>query len=847
MTIDRLYTSVENFRGKLLYRGYENGRRVQQRANFRPTLYIPSNKPTGWQALDGTSVVPRPQDSIRASRDFIEKYKGMSNFNVYGNIPPQYDFLNRTFPGTVDYNADLIRVGYLDIEVETRNGFSSSSEAWQPITAISLKCNGTYYVFGLKDYIVSQDNIQYYLAENEEDLIEQFISTWRALDVDVVTGWNVQFFDIPYLINRITNVFDEDTAKKLSPWGHITSRNAIIHGREEMAMTLVGIAILDYMELYKKFTFTQQSSYKLNHIAHVELGDAKIDYSEYGTLHDLYDNDFQKYIDYNIQDVELIERLEDKMKFIEQAYALAYSAKVNLNDVFSQVRMWDVMIHNYLYDRHIVVPQKRESKKDEKYAGAYVADPVVGMHEWIASFDLASLYPHLIMQYNISPETIVNHKFNVSIDDVIDRDRSKFESVGTNMLFDPDGVEVSVAANGHAFRRDVRGFLPEMMEMLYDQRKEFKRSMIEAEQELEDFSGGPAERTVIKNKIAKFKNFQLARKVQLNSAYGALGNQYFRHYDLRQAEAITMSGQLSIRWIAVRLDEFLNKACGTENTKFIIAGDTDSVYLNLKPVVDKFYGDDIPETSKVIDFLDSICNKKIQPFIKKSYAELAEMMNAYDQKMDMDREVIADRGVWVAKKRYMLNVHDSEGVRYDEPKLKILGLEAVKSSTPAACRDNLKKVMRLILTDTEDSVIDFIEGFRKEFNSLALEDIAFPRGVNGMTKYASIQSIWKKGTPIHVKGALIYNDMLNKRNIATKYEQIRDGNKLKFIMLREPNEAMSPVISFPDSSLPAEFNLDDVIDYDRQFTKAFVDPLRIILDTVNWKTERRSTLEDFFG
>lgn len=612
-------------------------------------------------------------------------------------------------------------------------------------------------------------------------------------------------------------------------------------------MTLVGIAILDYMELYKKFTFTQQSSYKLNHIAHVELGDAKIDYSEYGTLHDLYDNDFQKYIDYNIQDVELIERLEEKMKFIEQAYALAYSAKVNLNDVFSQVRMWDVMIHNYLYDRHIVVPQKMESKKNEKYAGAYVADPVVGMHEWIASFDLASLYPHLIMQYNISPETIVNHKFNVSIDDVIDRNRSKFESVGTNMLFDPDGVEVSVAANGHAFRRDVRGFLPEMMEMLYDQRKDFKRSMIEAEQELEDFNGGPTERTVIKNKIAKFKNFQLARKVQLNSAYGALGNQYFRHYDLRQAEAITMSGQLSIRWIAVRLDEFLNKACGTENTKFIIAGDTDSVYLNLKPVVDKFYGDDIPETSKVIDFLDSICKKKIQPFIKKSYAELAEMMNAYDQKMDMDREVIADRGVWVAKKRYMLNVHDSEGVRYDEPKLKILGLEAVKSSTPTACRDNLKKVMRLILTDTEDSVIDFIEGFRKEFNSLALEDIAFPRGVNGMTKYASIQSIWKKGTPIHVKGALIYNDMLNKRNITTKYEQLRDGNKLKFIMLREPNEAMSPVISFPDSSLPAEFNLDEVIDYDRQFTKAFVDPLRIILDTVNWKTERRSTLEDFFG
>ena len=325
------------------------------------------------------------------------------------------------------------------------------------------------------------------------------------------------------------------------------------------------------------------------------------------------------------------------------------------------------------------------------------------------------------------------------------------------------------------------------------------------------------------------------------------GNQYFRHYDLRQAEAITMSGQLSIRWIATRLDEFLNKACGTEKTKFVIAGDTDSVYLNLKPIVDKFYGEDIPETSKVVDFLNNLCNKKIQPFIDKSYAELAGMMNAYEQKMDMEREVIADRGVWVAKKRYMLNVHDSEGVRYDEPKLKIMGLEAVKSSTPTSCRENLKKVMRLVLTDTEDSVIDFIDNFRKQFKTLPLEDISFPRGVNGMTKYRDGQNIWKKSTPIHVKGALIYNHMLRERDLLKKYEEIRDGDKLKFVFLREPNEAMARAIAFPDVKIPEELNLDNMIDYDLQFDKAFVEPLKIILDTIGWKTERTSTLEDFFG
>jgi len=457
------------------------------------------------------------------------------------------------------------------------------------------------------------------------------------------------------------------------------------------------------------------------------------------------------------------------------------------------------------------------------------------MHDWVVSFDLASLYPHLIMMYNISPETLTSHTEKISIQDVIDRKVSFKNS------------DVCVAANGHTFRRDVRGFLPEMMQMLYNQRKEYKRSMIEAEQELVDCTGGLAERDAIKNKIAKFKNFQLARKVQLNSAYGALGNQYFRHYDLRQAEAITMSGQLSIRWIATRLNEFLNKACGTEDNQFVIAGDTDSVYLNLKPVVDKFYGDNLPETSKVIDFLDSLCQKKIQPFIDKSYQELSDTMNAYEQKMDMEREVIADRGVWVAKKRYMLNVHDSEGVRYDEPKLKIMGLEAVKSSTPAACRDNLKKVMRLILTHTESDVIDFIEAFRKEFKTLPLDDIAFPRGVNGLRKYRSADTIWKKSTPIHVKGALIYNHMREERGVAKKYEEIRDGDKLKFVHLREPNEAMAPVISFPDERIPAEFNLSNVIDHDTQFDKAFVEPLKIILDTIGWQTERKSTLEAFFS
>jgi len=472
LTTDRIYTNVEQYRGKVLYRGYEDGKRWEKRINYQPTLYIPTNGPAKFQALDGTQVSAVKQDSISKSREFIKRYRGMDNFYVYGDIAPKYAFLNEAFPGTVDFDPNQIKIGYLDIEVEIRDGYAEPEDPFEPITTITLKCGGRFYVFGLKDY-TPKDNTEYYLATDEADMLEQFIATWRALDMDVVSGWNIQFFDIPYLMNRIDRVLDDDASMKLSPWGAINTRNAIIHGREQVAITLLGMSILDYMELYKKFTFTQQASYKLDHIAFVELDQKKIDYSEYGSLADLYEKNFQLYVDYNIQDVELIERLEEKMKFIEQAYALAYSAKVNFNDVFSQVRMWDVMIHNYLLDRNIVVPQKKPTRKDEKYTGAYVAEPQCGMHEWVVSFDLASLYPMLIQQYNISPETITNMTLDVNIQNIIDKKISY------------ENEEVCVAANGHTFRKDIRGFLPEIMEKLYVERRNYKQEMLKSQSELE--------------------------------------------------------------------------------------------------------------------------------------------------------------------------------------------------------------------------------------------------------------------------------------------------------------------------------------------------------------------------
>jgi DNA polymerase elongation subunit (family B) len=352
--------------------------------------------------------------------------------------------------------------------------------------------------------------------------------------------------------------------------------------------------------------------------------------------------------------------------------------------------------------------------------------------------------------------------------------------------------------------------------------------------------------------ISKYKNLQLAKKVQLNSAYGALGNQYFRFFDVRMAESITLSGQLSIKWIEARMNEYLNRLLKTEGEDYVIASDTDSLYITFDRLVDKVLpmGSNVSESDRkrrVVDFLDRVAEEKIEPFIDKSYQDLADLMNAYGQKMFMKREAIADKGIWTAKKRYILNVYDNEGVRYADPKLKMMGIETVKSSTPASCREALKKALQIIMNQDESAVQSYIADFREEFKTLPFEDVAFPRGVTDLTKYQSYGKELEiaKGTPIHVRGSLVYNDLLKKHNLEKRYESIKDGEKIKFCYLRTPNPIRQNVLSII-STLPKEFSLSEYIDYDTQFDKAFLEPLSAILNVVGWNAEKKSTLEAFF-
>jgi DNA polymerase elongation subunit (family B) len=415
------------------------------------------------------------------------------------------------------------------------------------------------------------------------------------------------------------------------------------------------------------------------------------------------------------------------------------------------------------------------------------------------------------------------------------------QSIDTSFLKDEN---VCLTANGQFYRRDKQGFMPEMVEKMFADRKVYKKKMLDAEQEYEN-EKDPTKKTEIKKRIAKYKNLQLSKKVSLNSLYGALGSKYFRFFDLRNAIAVTTTSQLSIRWIENAINSYLRKILKTEDD-YVIAVDTDSVYLHLAQLVYKTIGKDV-DAGRAIAFMDKVCETAIQPVIDKACSNLGEYTNVFQQKIVMKREVLADKAIWTAKKRYILNVHNSEGVQYAQPKKKVMGLEMIKSSTPTACRDKLREVVDVIFDADESAVQEFIQQFRGEFQTLPLSDISFPRGVNGMVKYADKRSIYASGCPIHVRGSLVYNHFLSNNRLDDKYRLIQGGEKIKFIFLKEPNTVQSNVIAFPEGDIPKEFDLHKYIDYNTQFEKSFLEPLKIILEAIDWKAERTASLEDFFA
>ena len=825
-------------RNQIYVREFSGNEEHSYTENFQPTMFVPAPpEKCNYRTLKGKPVASMKFDDIATCRDFIKQYKGVAEFPVYGNPNYMIQYISEKFPKKFQWNMNKIRIYTIDIEVSAEGGFPNIQSAASDVTAITVHNSSTneYHVWGTGGYVPHDQTkkIFYNECDDEDDLIENFLQWWETNYPHIITGWNCKFFDIPYLVNRITYLGKKPA--RLSPVGVLNDRNVVIAGRENQFYTLVGISTLDYIDLYKKFTYKVRESYRLDYIGSVELGMKKVSVEDVQG-YDLYKTNYQKFIEYNIRDVEIVERLEEKMKLLELVITLAYESKINFEDVFSPVRTWDAIIYNFLKKKNIIIPQPAEQDDRKDIIGAYVKEPHAGLHKWVVSFDLNSLYPHLIQQYNISPETKCGMKDDITVDKLLD------QKLDTTFLKEN---KQCMTPNGQCFTNEIKGFLPQLMEDMYNERVEFKKKMLQEQQKLED--GNYTNKQTVVNNISRCNNIQMSKKILLNSAYGALANQHFRYYSLEMAEGITTAGQLAIRWIDKSINTYINQLLNTENVDYVVASDTDSIYVTFDRLVHQVFTDtdDATKTTKIITFLDKISKDKIEPFINSSYEALHSYVNSYAQKMQMGREVIADKGIWTAKKRYILNVYDSEGVKYKEPKLKIMGIESVRSSTPEWCRNKIKDLIRIIINTDEETVMQSIADYREAFNNLSFDQLAFPRSVRGVEKYSSTKSIYSKGTPIHVRGVLLYNYLLKKHKLTKKYQSIREGEKIKFAYLKEPNTLRENVISV-STHLPKEFGLEKYIDYDLQFDKAFLQPIKNILDVIGWKTEKQGSLESFF-
>lgn len=821
--MSQYYTNVFQRGNRLFVRGYNDGTKYQEIIKFKPTLYVgtKADNPSGWKAFSTNQYVePKEFDCIKDAKLFVETYKDVKGFDVYGQTNFVSQYIGTKWTREVPFDEKRIDSMVIDIETTTEFGFPDIRNPIEEVQLISCKRKGQKTItFAYKpDDSGKFLNCEYRRSYDEKSMLTAFVVWFKKNPPDVVTGWNIESFDIPYLCRRIEFLHGEEMVQQLSPFGFVNVDNVTVMDREELRYDICGVAILDYMAMYKKFTFKARESYKLDFICEVELGKKKLDHSEHKDFKSFYTNDWHKFIEYNIVDVELVEQLNDKLNILELIYGVSYLAKINYDECFSPIRTWESFIFNYLQKDRIAIPIKTNRNVRETFAGGHVKPTIKGSYDWVVTFDLTSMYPHNIMLNNISPETITGESVTVSVADLVAK---KFDTSSLK------GMNYTMTGNGQLFRRDIKGLFPIMMKDLFTVRKNANGAMKEMKR-----SGGA------KDEISRLNTKQGAIKVLLNCLFGACGNPYFRYYDLRMAEGITLTGQVVIQWMERKMNEKLNAILKT-NADYVIASDTDSLMINFGPFVKATCeGKSVDE---IVTFLEKIGNTIFAEYIASCLNELAEYLNAVEPSLHMKLENICDRGIFVGSKNYILNVHSSEGVRYKTPDLKVMGIALVKSSTPAIMRTALRDSIPILLYKTEADIQEYLKIEKEKFFSMPVESIAFPRSVNDINKWQSSSQLYVSRTPIQVRAAIMYNHMLDKLGLANKYPYIKNGDKVKFAYLKVPNTIQEDVIGFIDE-LPKEFGLHRYVDYETQFEKAFVGNLKAMVTPMKWELVKKASM-----
>ena len=825
------YTNAFQRNGKFFVRGYGDDGLPFDRivTDYQPYIFLPSkNVDGGYRTIHGEPVTKKTFKNLREFYNYIKPFKEAENFNFYGMTNFVYTYLNDTWPGKVQYNHDLISIVSLDIEVGSRNGFPDINAATEEVTAITMVKNGKSITFGTKEFKPKQSRSQYVQCADEQDLLRQFLKCWNsdAWRPDIVTGWSIDLFDIPYLIHRITNLLGGHVAQRLSPFNHLEQREVIrakgstyknFDDRKEVVYDLGGIATLDYLQLYKKLTFTNHPSYSLNNIAKAELKKTKVPYK--GSLDDLYDNDPQTFYEYNIEDSFLVSELEDAKSYIKFIVSLAYEAKVNYNDAMGTLRPWDVIIHNFLLDRQIVIPQYQR-KLARPIPGGYVKNSQIGLHYWIVSFDFTSLYPSIIAQHNISPETYAGKEGATDPEHIVER-----------QIWPTIEEVYSYCANGTKYKKDHQGFIPEIIELYTKKRADLKKE------------AGRLKKAGNKKEAAIFDNQQQAVKILNNGLYGALSNEYFRWYDADLAEAVTTTSQVCTRYVEKHVNVWFNELLKTEDIDYVIAADTDSVYITLDDLLTKANLKS-KDVQKIVDNINKICEEKLGPFIQSLCDDVCRKFNVFKPKLNMKHEAIAEKVIWRAPKMYVMNLWQFEGERFAEPKLKVKGIEIVRSSTPPLCKEKLTEAIKIIMNKDEQTLQEYVEKFKNEYRTLPFEQIANPRSVDGIVKYGDPNTVCIKGTPFHVRGALVYNFAVKSLGLEKKYKLIQDKEKIRFVYMKEGNPFNTHVLAAHET-IPEEFEAAEWVDYDTQFNKTFIHPLESLTNLVGWRLIPINDLADF--
>lgn len=825
------YTNVARKGNNILLRGYNNdGKPIKNKFKFAPHLFIKSKNRTDFKSMYGDYLELVEFDDISEMKQYINEYEDI--LDLYGNYNPINQFISQLFDvPEIEYNYDYIKIVSIDIETTNDHGQPNPYLALEKINLITVKNFHTKKktTFTTLDVNVNDFDSEVIKVSTEKLLLEKFVLHFSKDYPDVITGYFTDNFDIPYICNRILKVLSETYLYKLSPWGIVNSKEETNekNGKKDIFYEILGISSLDYSRLYPKLTLKKLENKKLDTVAKEELENFTKLENPYSTFKEFYENDPKLFTEYNIRDVDVVDELEEETRVINLAIDIAYQSKCNFEDVYSPVKLWDSILYNELMLENIVVDNKNRRTFNSGIIGAYVKEMHPSVYDYICSIDAISLYPSILMALNMSPETLIDG-CEVSL--------SNFEKIlrreiDTNFLKEKN---YSMAANEQCFDRSIEGIFPKSIKKKFTKRNADKSEMLKYEGLYQKTKSSEHKRLIT---IYDIK--QKSKKVLLNCLYGVTTNEFFRFFDNRIAEGITSTGQLILKTIERDLEKHLQNETRMKE-KFIFYGDTDSIYLTLAPIIEKYYKDHTIEEK--IDIMDVISKEIVESGAKMITDNLSDYLNFKEHAISFKREALASRGIWTAKKRYAMNVYNSEGVSYNPPKLKILGLEIIRSSTPNIVKAFLKESVKLSLNSNNDELREYINEIKNKWKTYEIEDIARPTGINELTKYLDESSLYSKGTPAHIKAGIIYNNFIENNNLTNYHNLITEGDSIKYVYLKEPNPFKDSIIGWKDK-IPKELELEKWIDYDKMFDINLIKPLDKILKAINWKLEEPSELE----